>query len=145
MNRFSEVLHSRVALAIIGAILLAGIGAGVAILPTLYSSDGGNFTSQTALAANQNSSSTPSSTSASNVGTVVNLRGTIQSIASDGGSFVLSLSDGSSRTVVITAQTQLGGDDGARAGLQVGMSVRVRGTVQSDGTVSAQSIRLADS
>ena len=47
--------------------------------------------------------------------------------------------------MVITAQTQFGGDDGVtQARLQVGMLVRVSSTRQADGAVSALLVRAEE-
>jgi hypothetical protein len=135
--------HSSIFLSVTGAIVFGIVGAGLAVLPALHLSfAGGRFETQSLAAAP--SPAAAASTSA-NAGTEVELRGTVQSVAPDGGSFVMSLLDGSTRTVVITSQTRFGGDDEAfSSGVQVGMQVRVRGSVQPDGTVNALVVRAED-
>ena len=135
--------QSRIAMVVLGALVFAAVGITLAVLvQSLVGNDrhpqvlANHATGATASAA-------PSPTAI--VGTPVDLRGTILSIAADGGSFVLSLADGPSQTVVITAQTQFGGDDGVtQARLQVGMLVRVRGNRQADGSVSALLVRAEE-
>lgn len=144
MKNLFPALRSRMALIAVGAILFGGIGAGLVMLTTLYLSPESSFGTQ-ALANNGGTSSTSTTPTTTPTGTVIELRGAVQSIAPGGGSFVMNLSDGSSMTVVITAQTRFRGEDNASvAGVQVGMQVSVRGVMQSDGTVNALMIHAGD-
>lgn len=144
MKQLFSTFQSRIALAALGAVLCAGMGVAVVVLPGLAHPLMGSGLPSQALANNTtNSSASSTSSPTPPVGTPVDLRGIIQSIAPDGGSFVMSLADGSSQTVIITAQTRFGGDDGASSALlRVGMQVRIRGSMQSDGSVSALSVRV---
>jgi hypothetical protein len=144
MNRHVSSLQSRITLIALGALLCTGIGVAVVVLPGLAQSLVENGAPSQAHATGSTGTSAPSPSTT--VGAQVDLRGIIQRIAADGSSFVLGLADGSGQTVVMTAQTQFGGDDGASSTrLRVGVWVRVRGTRQADGTVSALLVRAEES
>jgi hypothetical protein len=66
------------------------------------------------------------------------LHGTVTSVVAP--SFVLKLSDGSSKTVTVSKATMFAGRAHRLSDLKVGDSVSVHGTSQSDGTVAAASV-----
>jgi hypothetical protein len=65
-------------------------------------------------------------------------QGKIASVGS--GSFVLTLGNGTKMTVVVNSATKFGGTTHAFAGLKQGLSVSVRGTLQSNGSLLATEI-----
>jgi len=64
--------------------------------------------------------------------------GKIASVGS--GSFVVTLGNGTKMTVVVNSATKFGGTTHAFAGLKQGLSVNVRGTLQSNGSLLATEI-----
>lgn len=69
--------------------------------------------------------------------------GTVSSIDTTNASFVLKMADGSSLTVTTATTTEFNGDGPfhSLADLKTGMTVEVRGTKQSDGSVAATQVK----
>jgi hypothetical protein len=75
------------------------------------------------------------------------LTGTIMSIDATSSTFVLKLSDGTTRTIAVSAKTEFDGDGDVQSlsDLKVGQSVEVEGNLQSNGTVAATTVHREDS
>ncbi|PWT78932.1 MAG: hypothetical protein C5B60_00435 [Chloroflexi bacterium] len=71
-------------------------------------------------------------------GQQVELQGTVTSIGSS--SFVIKLADGSSKTVTVSSATHYSGRGNSPSHLKVGDTVNVHGTVQSNGSVAADTV-----
>ncbi len=147
------MFRSRVALAIIGIIVIGGASAAVALLSgtntvSLVNSTPAAATTATAAArAMADSTSTPTSlaptatahdaapTHASSSGEVIDLHGTI----TDVGSMQFTLRDGSGTiwTVQVTSDTTYEGASQTFDGLQAGMSAEVKGVIVGDATFHA--------
>ncbi len=73
------------------------------------------------------------------------LRGTIGSINAGNSSFVLKLSNGTTKTVIVSAQTVFDGGFHSAADLKAGVFVEVKGNLQPDGRVAATRVHHEDS
>jgi Domain of unknown function (DUF5666) len=73
------------------------------------------------------------------------LRGTIGSTNAGNSSFVLKLSNGTTKTVIVSAQTVFDGGFHSAADLKAGVFVEVKGNLQSDGSVAAIRVHHEDS
>ncbi len=145
------MFRSRVALAIIGIIVIGGASAAVALLGantgSLVNSTPAAATATAAASALADSTSTPTSpaptaatpgaapTHASSSGEIIDLHGTI----SDIGSMQFTLRDGSGTiwTVQVTSSTTYEGASQTFDGLQAGMSAEVKGVIIGDATFHA--------
>jgi uncharacterized protein DUF5666 len=72
------------------------------------------------------------------------LKGTIGNINAANSTFVLQLAGGATKTVQVSAQTEFDGGFRSLADLKAGLSVEVRGNLQSNGTLAATRIRSED-
>lgn len=73
------------------------------------------------------------------------LTGTVTSIDATGTSFLLTLANGATQTIVVSSTTAFEGVFHSFADLSTGMSVKVKGTLQADGTLAASTIHREDS
>jgi hypothetical protein len=129
MKQQTPWFRNRIIVAVLGALLIGGVSAGIAVrggtLPSFSSViTGGQTTGPTA---------TP---------TVVTqtVQGSITNIARLAGTFTLSTNAGNSVTVLLTSATKYRGALTSAADLQVGSQVQVVGEPQSDGSLIAVSI-----
>ena len=67
-------------------------------------------------------------------------KGTVGSVNSAQSSFTLSLTDGATKTVTVSAQTEFEGGLHSLADLTPGQHVSVKGTLQADGSIAASSV-----
>lgn len=72
------------------------------------------------------------------------LKGTIGSIDAANSTFVLQLASGATKTVQVSAQTEFDGGLSKFSDLKSGLSVEVRGNLQSDGTLAATRLQSED-
>lgn len=72
------------------------------------------------------------------------LKGTIASVNTGNNSFVLKLSNGTTRTVTVSSKTVFDGGFQSFADLKAGASVEVHGNLQSDGTLAATRVHRED-
>lgn len=160
-------IRNRVALALIGLLLIGGISAAVAVLttpqplraalvgagqanakPTATSaatattapSGGGTTTSSEATAATTLPTATtpPSNPPAAN-GQVIGATGTITSVDVNGGTFTMTV-NGSAVKVVVNGSTQYSGDAKSLSQLKPGLPAEVHGIVQANGSLLATEV-----
>ena len=154
---------SKVVLAILGAVLFGTAGAMVATFPfgsVPSSSSASARQGQAGVAALDNTTATPAGTTPSSTtmptktptraptpkptntpGTgSVTLRATVQSVNTSANTFTVKLFSGTITTVTVTANTVFQGGANSLSGLQVGWSVSVKGTYQTDGTFAASNV-----
>jgi len=67
-------------------------------------------------------------------------KGTVDSVDSAHASFVLKLTDGTTKTVTVSAQTEFEGGLHSLTDLAKGTQVSVKGTLQADGSIAASSV-----
>lgn len=72
------------------------------------------------------------------------LKGTVGSINATNSTFVLQLAGGATKTVQVSAQTEFDGGLRKFSDLKSGLSVEVRGNLQSDGTLAATRLQSED-
>ncbi len=70
--------------------------------------------------------------------------GTIKSLDADNSSFVLQLSNGTTKTVTVSARTIFDGGLSTFADLKAGLFVEVRGNLQANGTLAATRVHGED-
>ena len=153
---------SKVVLAILGAVLFGTAGTLVAAVPfgnTSSNSSSSAPQGQAGLAALDNGTATPGGTAqgsptptktptraatpkpTNTPGTgSVTLRGAVQSVNTSANTFTIKLNNGTITTVAVTANTVFQGRANSLSGLQVGWSVSVKGTYQTDGTFAASNV-----
>lgn len=73
------------------------------------------------------------------------LKGTVGSIDSAHSSFVLQMAGGASKTIQVSSNTSFDGGFNSFADIKVGMTVEVKGNLQSDGSVAASDVQRDDS
>jgi hypothetical protein len=83
------------------------------------------------------SSGTPRATPTGTATGLIDLHGRITSIDQAAGTFVLSLSTGSTLTIVVNAQTRFTGQATSLSALKTGMLATIKGTYQTGGTFLA--------
>ncbi len=141
-GRLTHLLRNKIAVAIFGAVLIAGAGSAAAL-----AASGGNL--QTPFASQTPSSQHDGDNDANDDhGNVQNANqngghqaeGTIASIDSAGSRFVVKAEHGASMTVVVNSSTVFTDGLHSFADLKTGMFVEIDGNVQSNGTLSATRI-----
>jgi hypothetical protein len=164
-------LKSKVVLAVLGAVLFGTAGALVAAVPFGSTPPGSSSSApqgQAGLAALDDATATPGGATSSSTSTptqsptkaptktstpkptntpgtgAVTLRGTIQSVNTSANTFTIKLFSGAITTVGVTANTVFQGRATSLSGLQVGWSVSVTGTYQTDGTFAATTVNAYD-
>ncbi|HKT39409.1 MAG TPA: DUF5666 domain-containing protein [Ktedonobacterales bacterium] len=166
MQALTALLRSKVGIAIVGVILIGGIGAYIGAASILHPDGltGGYFANNdpTAPAASVAGTVTSSSsdgagdhtatplptdtpanaptdvptTPPTGSGQTVDLHGSIGNINTAANSFILNV-NGTSRTVVVNGQTSFQGASSTLQGLRTGWQAEVKGRAQSDGTFLA--------
>lgn len=152
---------SKVVLAILGAVLFGTSGALVA---TVQFGSGPSRSApsalqgQAGLAAVNNATATPGSSSASPTktptrtpgprptntprtgGQLINLHGTVQSVNTAANTFTIKQTDGTITTVVVNANTTYQGTASSLSSLRAGWLVEVTGIYQTNGTFAASDV-----
>jgi len=142
-GRLTHLLRNKIAVAILGAVLIAGAGSAAAL-----AASGNNihmpFASQTPSAQH---STGQHNDSQDNDGQDDNIQhdgheteGTISSIDAAGSRFVVKTEHGASVTVVVNSTTVFTDGLHSFADLKTGMSVEVDGNPQTDGTLTATKV-----
>ena len=130
--------QNRIVIAVLGALLIGGTGAGIAM----------QMAQHPASAASVNGGSTPSASTATPtnvpVTSAVTMQGTIISLDPRNNTFQLQQNSGVITLVVVNGATQFGGVLGFFSDLQTNMNVQVLGTQQADGSVIATTITAQD-
>ena len=151
LGKLAVFLQSKLAVVAVGAALVTGGGTAVVAMATTP-------TQLPSVAAASQSSLTPSSTQASPVATAsssmeststtkastqAEIKGTVVSVDPTTLSFTMTLKDGSTVTVVTTAQTVFHVDTGSLTGIAAGYTVELKGATQPDGSIVASVIDAA--
>src|SRR5690348_1686483 len=137
-GRLTHLLRSKIAVAIVGAVLIAGAGSAAAL-----AASGGNlqtpFTSQTPSSHNSNGHhNNDQNDDGQHAGHQA--EGTISSIDSGNSRFVVKTEHATSVTVVVNSVTVFTDGLHSFADLKTGMSVEVDGNPQADGTLTASKV-----
>jgi hypothetical protein len=147
--KLAMLLHSKLALALIGAVLVAGgavvataSGATAHLPQALFAQNGAQRAEATHTPGDDEATKTPGANEENK-----DLEGKIASIDAAGSSFVLTVTEedkaSSTVTVTVNADTKFEGVKGF-ADLKVGMSVEVKGAAQSDGSVLANKVEVGN-
>jgi hypothetical protein len=141
-GRLIHLLRNKVAVAIFGAVLIAGAGSAAAL-----AASGGNlqtpFASQTPSSqhhSDNDANDDHGNTQNANDNDGHEAEGTISSIDSGNSSFVIKTEHGASVTVVVTSATVFTDGPHSFSDLKTGMSVEVDGNPQSNGTLTATKV-----
>ena len=129
--------HNRIVIAVLGALLIGGTSAEIAMQIAQYPA--------TAASVNlgQSTASTNTPTTAP-ITSIVTVQGTIIRIDPRNNTFRLQQNSGVITTVVVNDATQFGGVLGFFSDLQTEMNVQVLGAQQADGSVIATTITAQD-
>lgn len=138
-GRLTHLLRSKIAVAIFGAVLIAGAGSAAALAAS------GNtiqmpFTSQTPSSHNNDSQHHDGQNDDGQHNDGHEAEGTISSIDSSNSRFVVKTEHNASVTVVVNSATAFTDGLHSFADLKTGMSVEVDGNLQSDGTLTATKV-----
>jgi len=137
-GRLTHLLRNKIAIAIFGAVLIAGAGSAAAL-----AASGNNlhmpFASQTP-SAQHNDSQDNDGQDDNNQHDGHEAEGTISSIDSAGSRFVIKTEHGASVTVVVNSTTVFTDGLHSFADLKTGMSIEVDGNPQADGTLTATKV-----
>lgn len=160
--------RSRVLVALIGLLLFGGVSAIAAFLMTSHpaqvalinagaaSATTPSVTTGAAATTATTGSTRPASATAtpqpnvtsappsSGGGQLVDLQGSVSSVNTSAGQFVVNATNGASVTVVVTSSTTYQGDARSLSSLRVGWTIQVKGTARADGTFLATNVQ-ADS
>lgn len=144
MNKFPILFQRRVALAVLSALVMGGLGVGVILVtaPAPFSTGTLSNASTTSSSAGASTGTTSSSASSDDgehdeeTGQAVS--GVVQQIESGTGNFVLQDRHGATWTIMVTPNTQFVGISPSQ--IQPGQRLWVQGTVQSNSTVLAASV-----
>ncbi|HKW23011.1 MAG TPA: DUF5666 domain-containing protein [Ktedonobacterales bacterium] len=164
MQALTALLRSKVGIAVLGILLIGGVGAYIGAASVWHPGGlpGGYFANNdpTAPATSVAGSVTSSPSAGGNTGTpsptdiptnaptvapttppigagqTIDLHGSIGDIKTAANSFILSV-NGAQRTVVVNGQTSFQGASSSLQGLQKGWLAEVKGRAQSDGTFLA--------
>ena len=138
-GRLTHLLRSKIAVAIFGAVLIAGAGSAAA----LAASGGGlqtPFASQTPSSHNNDSQHNDGRNDDGQHNDGHEAEGTITSIDAAGSRFVVKTEHSASITVVVNSATVFTDGLHSFSDLKTGMSVEVDGNLQSDGTLTATKV-----
>ncbi len=170
MSRLMLLFHSKVAIAIIGAVLCGGGAAWMVSTPFDFSSGhtpSAQFQTQAGAAGIAGETAAPGTPQATNTpgsrpsatptprstrspaptatpgSQGITLRGSVGSVNTNAGTFTL-ISNGVTKTVEVTNNTTYHNGLSSLADLHTGLYVAVRGAYQPDGTFAATSVSQAD-
>jgi len=132
-RRLKYLLSNKIAIAILGAVLIAGAGSAAAL-----AASGGNL--QTPFASHSPSAQHSNGQDDNNPRDGHEAEGTISSIDAAGSRFVVKTELGASVTVVVNSATVFTDGLHSFADLKTGMSVEVDGNPQADGTLTATKV-----
>jgi|SRR5690349_10362498 Domain of unknown function (DUF5666) len=132
-RRLKYLLSNKIAIAILGAVLIAGAGSAAAL-----AASGGNL--QTPFASHSPSAQHSNGQDDNNQRDGHEAEGTISSIDAAGSRFVVKTELGASVTVVVNSATVFTDGLHSFADLKTGMSVEVDGNPQADGTLTATKV-----
>jgi hypothetical protein len=165
MSRLMLLFHSKVAIAIIGAVLCGGGAAWIVSTPFDFSSGhtpsaqfqtqagAAGIAGETAAPGTPQATNTPGSrpsatptpgstrqpipTATPGAGQTVDLHGRVGTVNSAAETFTIRLINGTTKTVVVTAQTTYQGAATSLNTLYSGWRVEVQGVTQADGSIMA--------
>ena len=152
LGKLAVFLQSKLAVVAVGAALVTGGGTAVVAmattptqLPSVAAASQSSLTSSPtdATPVATASSSTESTTVSQANSTQAEITGTVVAVDPTTSSFTMTLKDGSTVTVVTTAQTVFHVDTGSLSGIAGGYTVELKGVTQPDGSVVASVIDAA--
>ena len=156
LDKLALLLKSKIALAAIGATLVAGGGATVAAAATgaqvpvvsqaLHAATGTHDANDDngKDAAGHDANDDKGQDANDNDANEHEAQGTVSSVDASGSSFVVKESGGASVTVKVSASTIFDGGLTKLGDLKAGMTVEVKGATQADGTVAASRVHGED-
>jgi hypothetical protein len=143
MSRLILFFQSKVALAIMGAVLFGGgaaLLASASFAPNASQAAAAQSQTRTNLSTSENGTTPTATATRTPTAQATSLHGSVTSVNISANLFTVRISGGATRTVVVTSQTLFQGACSTLGGLHTGWHVVVEGAYQDDGTFAATAV-----